>query len=188
VTDEPETSAGEPKASHEAAGLDAPAVPAPTPAPWDDLQVGFIGNPKTKLDDRGRLKMPAEFKAFIEKKYGKDFNAFYITSREGRDAEIFPMPEWQQHMAKVFAMPVSLTARKKLLDRYNLYGDRADMDPQGRLLLPEELRNAGLANVEVKVAGEGNCLRVTSLKVLRESVAANPFTEQEEEVLARHGV
>ena len=38
--------------------------------------------------------MPAEFKAFVERKYGKDFNEFYITSREGLDAEIFVlMPE-----------------------------------------------------------------------------------------------
>lgn len=180
MTDEPQSSAGEPLASHEAA-----AGPV---TPWDDLQIGFIGNPKTKLDDRGRLKMPAEFRAFIEKKYGKDFNAFYITSRDGTDAEIFPMPEWQQHLAKIFAMPVSLPARKKLLERYNLYGDRADMDPQGRLLLPEELRNAGLVNEEVKVSGEGKFLRVTSLKVLREKVSSNPLTPQEEDTLAGHGV
>lgn len=180
MTDEPQSSAGEPSASHEAV-----AGPA---ALWDDLQIGFIGNPKTKLDDRGRLKMPAEFKAFIEKKYGKDFNAFYITSRDGTDAEIYPMPEWQQHLAKIFAMPVSLPARKKLLERYNLYGDRADMDPQGRLLLPEELRNAGLVNEEVKVSGEGKFLRVTSLKVLREKVSSNPLTPQDEDILANGGV
>jgi hypothetical protein len=63
-------------------------------ASWDDLQVGFCGNPKAKLDERGRLKMPADFKSFIEKKYGKGFNAFYITSRDGTDAEIYPMPEF----------------------------------------------------------------------------------------------
>ena len=181
MTDEPESTAGAaPKASQEAVG--------PGAGSWDELQVGFIGNPKTKLDDRGRLKLPAEFKGFIERKYGKEFTSFYITSREGRDAEIYPMPEWQQHLAKIFAMPKSLPARKKLLDRYNLYGDRAEMDPQGRLLMPEELRNAGLVNVEVKVAGEGSFLRVTSLQVLRESVSASPLTPQEDDTLAGYGV
>ena len=180
MTDEPQSSAGEPSASPEAAAKAAAA--------WDDLQIGFIGNPKTKLDDRGRLKMPAEFKAFIEKKYGENFNAFYITSRDGADAEIYPMPEWLQHLGKILAMPPSLPARKKLLALYNLYGGRADMDPQGRLLLPDELRDAGMANVEVKVSGEGNLLRVTSLKVLREKVSSNPLTPQEEDVLADRGV
>ena len=181
MPDEPEaTSGAEATASHGAAGQGAGS--------WDELQVGFIGNPKTKLDDRGRLKMPAEFKAFIERKYGKEFTSFYITSREGRDAEIYPMPEWQQHLAKIFAMPKSLPARKKLLDRYNLYGDRAEMDPQGRLLMPEELRNAGLVNVEVKVSGEGSFLRVTSLQMLRESVSGKPLTPQEDDTLAGYGV
>jgi len=180
VSDEHEPKPGEPTASASAAGEAMGA--------WDELQVGFIGNPKTKLDERGRLKMPAEFKAFIERKYGKDFTSFYITSREGKDAEIYPMPEWQRHLAKIFAMPKSLPARKKLLERYNLFGDRAEMDPQGRLLMPEELRNAGLANVEVKVSGEGSFLRVTSLQVLRESVSASPLSPQEEDSLAGYGV
>jgi transcriptional regulator MraZ len=181
VSEEPEaTSGGKPPASQQAAGEGAGA--------WDDLQIGFIGNPRTKLDDRGRLKMPAEFRAFIERKYGKDFTSFYITSLEGKDAEIFPMPEWQRHLAKIFAMPKSLAVRKKLLDRYNLYGDRAEMDPQGRLLMPEELRNAGLVNVEVKVAGEGVSLRVTGLQVLRENVSSEPITPQEQDVAAGYGV
>jgi MraZ protein len=155
---------------------------------WDDLQVGFVGNPKAKLDDRGRLKLPSEFKTFVEKKYGKDFNAFYIVSREGEDAEIYPMPEWQQHLAKVFKMPKSLPARKKLLERYSLYGDRADMDPQGRLLFPDELRNAGMVNVEVKVSGEGTLLRVKGLNSLRESVKASGFGEQDMEALTEYDV
>lgn len=180
MSDEHEPKPGEPTASASAAGEAMGA--------WDELQVGFIGNPKTKLDERGRLKMPAEFKAFIERKYGKDFTSFYITSREGKDAEIYPMPEWQRHLAKIFTMPKSLPARKKLLERYNLFGDRAEMDPQGRLLMPEELRNAGLANVEVKVSGEGSFLRVTSLQVLRESVSTSPLSPQEEDSLAGYGV
>jgi len=146
---------------------------------WDSLQLGYIGNPKAKLDDRGRLKFPAEFKSITEKKYGKDFNAFYIVSREGLDAEIYPMPEWKEHMAKVFKMPRSHPARKKLLERYTLYGDSADMDPQGRLLFPEELRNNGMVNVEVKASGEGNLIRVTPLDSLREKVKTSPITDQE---------
>jgi MraZ protein len=168
--------ADEQETSVEAAGGESSA--------WDDLQVGFIGNPKTKMDERGRIKMPAEFKAFIDKKYGKGFNAFYITSRDGLTAEIYPMPEWIRHQAKIFKMPPSLPARKKLLERYNLYGDRADMDPQGRMLFPDELRNKGVLTGEVKVSGEGHFLRVTSLKMLRESVEQGEITAQDEEALA----
>ncbi len=174
------TSNGESATSNEAAGGASGA--------WDDLQFGFIGNPTTKLDDRGRLKMPAEFKAFIDKKYGKDFKAFYITSREGEDAEIYPMPEWRLHHAKILQMPRSLPARKILLAMDSLYGDRVDMDPQGRLLFPDELRRKGMVDVEVKVSGEGSFLRVTPLNTLRESVNAHPITAQIEDSWASYGV
>jgi MraZ protein len=181
VTENPESRpAGEPETSNEAAGGGVET--------WDDLQVGFCGNPRAKLDERGRLKMPAEFKAFIERKYGKDFNAFYITSRDGLDAEIYPMPEWQKHLAKVFKVPVSSHARKSLLARYTLYGDKADMDPQGRMLFPEELRNAGMVNEDVKVFGEGTLLRVTSMKSLRENVHGKPMPANEMDELAEFGL
>jgi DNA-binding transcriptional regulator/RsmH inhibitor MraZ len=62
------------------------------------------------------------------------------------------------------------------------------MDPQGRLLFPEELRDAGVLSGDVKVSGEGDHLRVTSLKKLRESVKANPFTPQEVDALTGYDV
>ena len=132
--------------------------------------------------------MPAEFKAAIEKRYGKDFNAFYITSQDGETAEIFPLPEWQRQTAKIFTMPKSSEARIKLLASYNLYGDRADMDPQGRLLFPEELRNAAQLTGDVKVSGEGHFLRVTSLEKLRARVKNNPFTPTEIDSLTKYGL
>jgi MraZ protein len=181
MTDSPENlPVGEPEASLQAAGE--------TMGAWDDLQIGFCGSTTTKLDERGRLKMPAEFKAFIEKKYGKNFNSFYIVSREGKDAEIFPMPEWRLHMAKVFKMPVSHPVRIKLMESYTLYGGRAEMEPQGRLLFPEELRKEGFVNLEVKVSGDGARLRVKSLTGLRQSVKANPYTAQDAEVLNEYDV
>ena len=60
--------------------------------------------------------MPAEFKAFIERKYGKGFNTFYITSMDGESAEIYPLPEWLERQKKIFAMPQSNPARRILLD------------------------------------------------------------------------
>jgi len=180
MAETPENPVNQPETSIEAAGGST--------SEWNDLQNGFRGNPKTKLDDRGRLKMPAEFKSFIEKKYGAAFNAFYITSREGKDAEIYPMPEWKLYQGKIFDMPKGLPVRKKLLDSNALYGERVDMDPQGRLLMPEELRKAGMVNLDVKVSGEGTLLRVKSLTSLRESVRNNSYDAQDDEALTKYDV
>jgi MraZ protein len=181
VTENPETRrAGEPDSSIGAASGRL--------GTWDDLEVGFCGNPRAKLDERGRLKMPAEFKAFIERKYGKDFNEFYITSREGLDAEIYPLPEWQQLWGKVMNVPPSNMARQDLVARYTLYGAKAEMDPQGRMLLPEELRSAGMVNEDVSVMGEGNLLRVTALSRLKAKVQGKAMQPQNMDALAGFGL
>jgi MraZ protein len=145
---------------------------------WDDLEFGYVGNPTSKLDERGRLKLPAEFKNFTERRYGKGFNAFYITSMDGESAEIYPLSVWLERQKKIFAMPQSNPARRILLNRYNLYGDRADMDPQGRMQIPEELRLKAELTGEVKVSGEGSFIRVTSLKKLRERAEKDELTPQ----------
>ncbi len=162
-----------------------PATPeasseATTPAlgAWDNLEFGYVGNPTSKLDERGRLKLPAEFKTFTERKYGKGFNAFYITSMDGESAEIYPMPVWMERQKRLFAMPQSNPARRVLQARYNLYGDRADMDPQGRMQIPEELRTRAELTGEVKVSGEGTFIRVTSLKKLRERAETDELTPE----------
>lgn len=161
---------GTPDTSKEAAGETAGA--------WDELQYGYVGNPTSKLDERGRLKLPAEFKTFTERKYGKGFNAFYITSMDGESAEIYPLPVWLERQKKIFAMPQSNPARRILLARYNLYGDRADMDPQGRMQIPEELRSKAELTGEVKVSGEGSFIRLTSLKKLRLKAESEELTPE----------
>jgi MraZ protein len=180
MAENPENPVSDSESSFEAAGGSM--------GEWDDLQIGFTGSPKAKLDDRGRLKMPAEFKSFLEKKYRPGFNAFYITSREGKDAEIYPMPEWLKYHDKILAIPKGVPLRKKLLDSNALYGERVDMDPQGRLLMPEELRKAGMVNLDVKVSGEGTLLRVKSLTSLRESVRNNSYDAQDDEASTKYDV
>ncbi|HEY1257285.1 MAG TPA: division/cell wall cluster transcriptional repressor MraZ [Terracidiphilus sp.] len=180
MAENPENPVIQPESSIEAAGGST--------GEWDDLQIGFSGSPKAKLDDRGRLKMPAEFKSFLEKKYGPAFNAFYITSREGTDAEIYPMPEWLKYQDRIFNIPKGVPLRKKLMDSNALYGERVDMDPQGRLLMPEELRKAGMVNLDVKVSGEGTLLRVKSLSSLRESVRNNSYDAQDDEASTKYDV
>jgi MraZ protein len=165
-------------------------APAPSVAGWEDQMEGFSGNACTKLDDRGRLKMPAEFRGYVEEKYGKGFNAFYITSRDGDTAEIYPMPEWRKREVKIFSLPPSHPVRKKLWSAYTRFGSRVDMDPQGRLVLPEEIRKKGVVREkdEVQVSAEGDFLRVTNMERLRAEVDSNPLNEQDNDFLATIGM
>jgi MraZ protein len=53
----------------------------------------FRGNHPARVDEKGRLKLPAEFKRRIEEGYGSQF---YITSKDGKVAEIYPLQEWEK--------------------------------------------------------------------------------------------
>jgi MraZ protein len=147
-----------------------PETPAEGSSPaagnWADE---FCDSIQTKLDERGRIKLPSEIKAFLEKKYGTGFNTFYITSMDGETAEIYPLPEWITRQRKIHAMPQSIPARKILLRKYTRFGRQAAMDPQGRMPIREELREEARLTGEVTVTWEGNLLRVTSMNTLRDT-------------------
>ena len=53
----------------------------------------FRGNHLTRLDDKGRLKVPAEFKREIDENYSAQF---YITSWDGKSAKVYPMQAWEE--------------------------------------------------------------------------------------------
>ena len=53
----------------------------------------FRGNHPTRVDEKGRLKVPAEFKRVIDEKYGQQF---YITSFDGKVAQVYPFEEWER--------------------------------------------------------------------------------------------
>ena len=54
----------------------------------------FRGHHPARVDEKGRLKLPSEFKRTCEEKgYGP---AFFITCLHGKRAEIFPMSEWKR--------------------------------------------------------------------------------------------
>ena len=58
----------------------------------------FRGNHPTRVDEKGRLKIPADYKREIDERYGSQF---FITSLDGERAQVWPMPEWQKIEEKV---------------------------------------------------------------------------------------
>ncbi len=105
----------------------------------------FRGNHPTRVDEKGRLKLPADFRAQLEG--GPEAKqVFYITSKDGERAEIWPIQAWEAIEAQLAKIPSTNPAKRKFLDVTNYYGQMAEMDVQGRVLLPQILRErAGLA-------------------------------------------
>jgi MraZ protein len=147
----------------------------------------FRGNHPTRVDDKGRLKLPADYKRLVEEKYG-DGTKFFITSKTGLTAEIYPLPEWEAIEAKLALIPSMDKAKKKFLDRVNYYGQMAEMDAQGRVLLPQILREKARLNTDVAVIGKQTYLEVENNEQLVSRMETEPFTDDDGQAMANFGV
>jgi MraZ protein len=145
----------------------------------------FRGNHPTRVDEKGRLKVPAEFKRVIDEKYGAQF---YITSLDGKVAQVYPFEEWERIEQKLAALSTFNPTKKKFLDRVNYYGQVIEMDAQGRLLIPSLLRDAAQIKGEVAVMGNLTFLEVRNLEVLRKQVEDEKFTPEDESTLDKLGI
>ena len=145
----------------------------------------FRGNHPARVDDKGRLKLPAEFKNLIDEQHG---GQFYITSKDGKAAEIHPLKEWEKFEEKLAAIPNFNPAKKKLLDRLNYYGQMARMDEQGRVLLPQILRGEAKLTGDVVVFGMQKHLEVANHEIFRQAMDASPLTEADQQALADLGL
>lgn len=145
----------------------------------------FRGNHPTRVDEKGRLKLPAEFKRLVDEGYGTQF---YITSKDGRTAEIYPLPEWQKVEEKLAKIPSFDAAKKKYLNRVNYYGQMSEMDAQGRVLLPQILRETAKLTGEVVVFGVQTYLEVANHDEFKQAMDTNPLTADDEKALASFGL
>ena len=145
----------------------------------------FRGNHPTRVDEKGRLKVPAEFKRLIDEKYSAQF---YITSFDGQKAQIYPFEEWQRIEEKLARLSNFNPTKKKLLNFTNYYGQVVEMDGQGRVLIPTLLRQSAQLRGEVAVLGNLNCLEVRNLEAFRKELAENALTEEDAKTLDELGI
>jgi len=145
----------------------------------------FRGNHPTRVDEKGRLKVPAEFKRVVEEKYGQQF---YITSLDGKVAQVYPFEEWERIEQKLAGLSTFNPTKRKFLDRTNYWGQQVEIDGQGRLLVPQLLREAAGLKGEVAVTGMLTYLEVRNLEAYRREIEENKFTPEDEKTLDELGI
>ena len=126
------------------------------------------------MDEKGRLKLASDFKTLIDETCGAKF---YITSMDGKRAQLYPLQEWMKKLDQLNGIPASNPIRQRILDVTSRYGQRVDMDVQGRLLLPQELREDAKLTGDVVVVSKGSILEVANGAEFREQ--ARPLTAEE---------
>jgi MraZ protein len=142
------------------------------------------GSHRAKVDEKGRLKIPAEYLEGL-RQYG---NQFYITSMTGESARIYPMQVWIGIEDKLKAVSSQNRAKRKFLMRTSYFGQSVEMDGQGRVLLPPVLREAAQTVGEVDVFGELDYLEVMNHTRVLDDLKKNPFTEDDFRALEDLGI
>jgi len=143
------------------------------------------GNYTVKMDEKGRIKLPAAYRRYIDEHYGPDF---YVTSLTGECARLYPMQEWMAIEEKLQAAGTMDAAVRKFLDRTNYYGQLAEMDAQGRLLVHPLLRQSAELMGDVAVLGYLQYLEVWELDKFRARLETQPYTADDAAALAKLGV
>jgi MraZ protein len=142
------------------------------------------GNCPAKVDEKGRLKIPAVFLDAL-KEYG---NQFYITSPTGESARIYPMKVWSEIEDKLAKVSSQNRAKRKFLMRTSYYGQTVELDGQGRVLLPAVLREAAQTKGDVDVFGTLNYLEVMNHTRALDQMKNDPYTDEDDKVLGDLGI
>jgi MraZ protein len=143
------------------------------------------GNYAAKIDDKGRLKIPNAFRTLIEGQHGGEV---FVTSLSGEYVRIYPMPVWLAHEEKLARVPSTHPARLKYFDRVNYYGQTADIDSQGRVVIHPRLRDAAGMVGEVDVFGQYEWLDVWSHERFTAKLQREPYTDDDARALAEFGI
>lgn len=143
------------------------------------------GNAPARIDDKGRLKIPTGFRGVVESQYGRDV---FVTSLTGESVRIYPMPVWIEIERKLAGIPTTHPSRLRFFSRVNYYGQTAELDNQGRVLIHPRLRDsAGMAG-EVDVFGQYDHLEVWNHERFVTKLASDPFSDDDARALAQFGI
>lgn len=144
----------------------------------------FLGRYSAKIDDKSRLRLPAKFRRDVP---DSDENTYYVTSDDGKCAQIYPASVWEQVAYKLQASPRMDPAKRKYERVTSYYGLMTQMDPQGRILIPQSLREDARISGDVIVMGKIDHLEVWNEEVISKSLKEEPLTTEDRERLAELG-
>ena len=113
----------------------------------------FIGEYTVSMDSKGRIAVPAKFRSLL--------NQTAVVTR-GLDQSLFlyPKNEWEVIAGKLAALPLT-NANSRAFSRLMLAGAfDAEMDKQGRMMVPEYLRKFANLSKRIVIAGLYNRIEI----------------------------
>ena len=125
----------------------------------------------SRVDDKGRLKLPADIQRYLT---DTEATQVFITSFDGRIARIYSIEQWERAEKLLEAPGPNAKNGRKLQFKAQKYGGDAEIDAQGRLLMPATLRREmGVENQPVQMAFFRGHLEVFSMQEYEAQDAAS---------------
>ena len=141
------------------------------------------GNLPATLDSKGRIKVPNQFRKFIEEKFGRDC---FVTSLTGECVRVYPLPVWEERERAVAAESLPEEQEQviaRTLNLINYYGQVTSIDQQGRLLIhPLVRQKTGLVGT-IAVLGKQTHLDIWNRERFESKHEGRPPTDKESGII-----
>ncbi len=113
----------------------------------------FRGATKVTLDAKGRLAVPTRYRERIQNRCD---GQLVVTVDRDYCLLMYPLPDWEEIERKLVRLP-SLNKQARRLQRLMVgYAAEVDVDGNGRVLLPRELREFAGLDRQAMLIGQGN--------------------------------
>lgn len=123
----------------------------------------FLGEFQHTLDDKGRLTIPAKFRDGLGQR-------FIVTRGLDNCLFAYPLAEWQVLESRLKTLPLT-KADARAFVRFLFSGaTEGELDKQGRVMLPQSLREHAKIDKEVVVIGVSNRVEIWAKEVWRSYV------------------
>jgi DNA-binding transcriptional regulator/RsmH inhibitor MraZ len=122
--------------------------------------------PSCALDDKNRLRLPTEFKRYLEKVTDNEYN-LWITSLNGQSVRVYPRSWWENTYREIQTMEPSI--RKTLTSMGRGLGADGKLDDAGRITIHQQLMQFlkwdKSRPTELRIAFNKNCFELTPADV-----------------------
>ncbi len=120
----------------------------------------FRGINSATLDAKGRMALPARVRETVAAV--SDGHLVVTIDTEDRCLLLYPLPMWEEVQRKLEQLPNFKPASRKL--QRLLIGHATDLDPDsnGRVLLPQKLRDYAGLDKKLVLVGQGNKMEIWS--------------------------
>lgn len=117
----------------------------------------FKGTYRNSVDPKGRISIPVKFRKAL---HSDGADTFVLTSAFDPCLLLYPPEEWRKVEVWLDSLPIEQRAWRNLVRRFAAYAHDVTFDKQGRITIPQVLKEHAMLGKEVLVIGVLNRLEL----------------------------